>query len=31
MKSPLIEMQYTQIFDPNGTMESQVNEIDPSW
>jgi hypothetical protein len=24
-------MQWMQIFDPSGTMESQANEIDPSW
>jgi hypothetical protein len=29
-KPPLILMQYMQISDPSGTMESQANEIDPS-
>jgi hypothetical protein len=24
-------MQCMQIFDLSGTMESQANEIDPSW
>jgi hypothetical protein len=31
MKSPLILMQCMQILDQRDTMESQANEIDPSW